>query len=397
MARAGAAPVQLRIVKTNHYEIHTDLGGELLKDVSARLDAMYDEYARRLSDFPIPKQPKLWQVYLFSRQSDYDKLTRMKNTSGIFCADEKNPYLASFLGQQGREYMYQALQHQGFHQFAHYVLSPKLPTWLVEGVGELYADAIWTGSHFIIGEIYPSRIWLLNEQFKQRRLVSFETMFAMDQTTWTGLIKGDDANMYYNQAWGMVYFLTQGGKKPEEQTSEYLKEVHAGADPAATWTKLFPTSAQLESQFVDWATNVRPTPGGTLVERQEVIADMFLWADDHHLPFKSFTEFRGFVVASGLQFTYRLGGLKWKTDRPDVYFRNLNNEIWSEQQLYFETRPNAFADIVCVADPQVTLRTRYYHLLGGWEHELLFDIDPKRKAPLDLGGLHSGNGLKTLH
>lgn len=101
----------LREIKTRHYEMHTDLPDGIARDFAERLDAMYDEYARRLSDFPPPKSVKNLPVYLFQKQEDYVAFTKSPNTGGVFKPGPQT-FLASFLEGQGLEEMRHTLQHE---------------------------------------------------------------------------------------------------------------------------------------------------------------------------------------------------------------------------------------------------------------------------------------------
>jgi hypothetical protein len=392
-----AAP-NLRVIRTRHYEMHTDLPDELVKDFAGRMDVMYDEYARRLSEFKPPADAQSLPVYLFAKHADYIAFTHSDHTAGVFWPGE-NSYLASFLEGQGREQMRHTLQHEAFHQFAHFVVSPKIPTWLNEGIAELYNDAIWTGSRYIIAEIYPRRVRRINEDLRNHSFVHFEKMISMDHKTWNESLgaKDETATTYYNQAWAMVYFLTQSG--PNAQTKQlmaYLTQLHNGADPAGAWKQFFPDTQQLENQFANWVTRVNPTPGGTLIERQEVLGDFYVFARQYR-KFNAMPEFRNFVTQSSMAITYKSGGVIWKTDRGDAYFRNLSNEIWPDSQLYFEARKDSEPDLVCIPDGKTQMRTRFYARNGTIEHELLFDVDPRRSGSnVQPGGLHKGSGLQGL-
>ncbi len=396
--QALAAPA-LRTIRTRHYEMHTDLPEDLVRDFAGRMDAMYDEYARRLSDFKPPTDAQSLPVYLFRSHDDYVAFTHTEHTGGVFVSNGERSFLASFLEGQGREGMGHTLQHEAFHQFAFYVVSPNLPTWLNEGIAELYNDAIWTGSRYIIGEVYPRRVRRINEDIKNHSFVRFEKMLSMDHNTWNQSLSAKDetATTYYNQAWAMVYFLTQSNSAQPKQMTAYLKQLHDGGDPNASWKTFFPDTEKLQNQFANWVTSVHPTPGGTLIERQEVLGDFYVAAKQYR-NFKSLPDFRNFVTASGMWITYKVGGVKWKTDRGDVYFRNLNNDIWQDNQLFFEDRAGSEPDIVCIPDGKTTMRTRFYGSGKSMEHELLFDVDPhKSGSNVQMGGLHKGSGLQGLH
>jgi hypothetical protein len=55
--------------------MHTDLPDDLVKDFAGRMDAMYDEYARRLSEFKPPTDAQSLSGYLFSKHADYIAFT----------------------------------------------------------------------------------------------------------------------------------------------------------------------------------------------------------------------------------------------------------------------------------------------------------------------------------
>src|SRR5262249_8328650 len=72
---APARGDDLRTLDSVHYSIHTDLDTNLAQDLARRLDAMYDEYARRLADFSGGSSAGALEVYLFRHQADYSTFT----------------------------------------------------------------------------------------------------------------------------------------------------------------------------------------------------------------------------------------------------------------------------------------------------------------------------------
>src|SRR5690349_13493505 len=122
----AAARADLRVMHTAHYRVHTDLEYALAEDLGKRLDAMYDEYARRLSNFDTPHSGSKFDVYLFAKRKDYLKFVgpRLANTWGV-TVNEIN-VVASFLEEQGRDNLRSTLKHEAFHQFAHLVINKEL-------------------------------------------------------------------------------------------------------------------------------------------------------------------------------------------------------------------------------------------------------------------------------
>src|SRR5690349_18215243 len=124
-AAAPAARGDMRVLDSRHYHIHTDLERSFAEDLARRLDAMYDEYVRRLSDFH-PDERQRFEVYIFKNRSDYRTFTedRLPNTGGMFIPSKRA--LCAFLEGQGRDALRRTLQHEAFHQFAFFAISPNL-------------------------------------------------------------------------------------------------------------------------------------------------------------------------------------------------------------------------------------------------------------------------------
>ncbi|HEX5243674.1 MAG TPA: hypothetical protein VFW23_10475, partial [Tepidisphaeraceae bacterium] len=78
-----AAP--MLAMSTSHYHIHTDLDRPLAMDLGRRMDAMFDEYARRFAPLNLQHQQPL-EVYLFASRSDYLQFVGAEyfNTGGLF-------------------------------------------------------------------------------------------------------------------------------------------------------------------------------------------------------------------------------------------------------------------------------------------------------------------------
>src|SRR5688572_33000688 len=93
----------LRTLRSAHYLIHTDLETSFAEELARRLDAMYDDYSRRLAGFGTIDSNQKFEVYLFVNRADYMRLTqnRYPNTGGIFMSSRN--LLAAYLEGQGRD------------------------------------------------------------------------------------------------------------------------------------------------------------------------------------------------------------------------------------------------------------------------------------------------------
>jgi hypothetical protein len=368
--RQDAPDTRLTRYQTRHYSLNTDVEPELARDLATRLDAMYDEYARRLNAFGEPQESKRYDVYVFKRRIDYMKFIddRVPNSGGVFIPSRD--VLAAYLEGQGRDAMRRTLQHEAFHQFAHSVISPNLPPWINEGMAQLFEEGIWTGEKFIVEQVPPRRLRQLQADLSNDRLIGFEDFVTMDHPTWARVMRDRDRGAtQYNQAWAMIHFLvyarnTQGEPAYRQLFFEVLKSISSGMDSNDAFRKHFGTNFQgFQKRFVQYAKQLDPSTESTYVENVEVLADMMLeLRDDERVTFSSFADFRKHIERGGYQLHYTKGQLRWSSNA-DVrtYFRDLAGRDLPGSQLNF--LPNSRAplpDLISRPSGDLEYRARFY-------------------------------------
>src|SRR5262245_52158933 len=207
---------ELRVLQSRHYVIHTDLERGLAEDLARRMDAMFEDYSRRLADFDPDRRTK-FEVYLFQKRADYLTFTKNKvpNTGGVFMPARNT--LAAFLEGQGRDALRRTLQHEAFHQFAYSAIDTNLPPWINEGLATVFEEGIFMGRSFSLGQVPPRRVRQLQADLKidaktrKSRMIPFRDMMKMSLDDWavalseegmrgTGQYRGATQ---YNQAWAM--------------------------------------------------------------------------------------------------------------------------------------------------------------------------------------------------
>src|SRR5687767_14617241 len=110
-AIARAQQDRPRTFETRHYRVWTDVELDLAKDLCARLDAMYEEYARRFASIaPGNATNEKFDVRIFARRDDYVRFTqdRLPNSAGMFMPRRR--LLAAFLEGSGRDGLRATLQ-----------------------------------------------------------------------------------------------------------------------------------------------------------------------------------------------------------------------------------------------------------------------------------------------
>ncbi|HXE53290.1 MAG TPA: DUF1570 domain-containing protein [Tepidisphaeraceae bacterium] len=383
LASSATAQPELRELNTRHYHIHTDLDDALARDLGTRMDAMYDEYAQRLSIFKPKAHTAPLEVYLFRRESEYTRFTNghMRNSGGVFLAGYN--LLAAFLEGQGRDQLRRTLQHEAFHQFAHNVISPRLPVWLNEGLAQFFEEGLWNGDGFKLGEVPPRRIRQLQADIKADRLIEFRKLLTMTSEQWSRRLVAsrEDGNTQYNQSWAMVHFLVRAQDSRGEflyrsYLVDMLRNLNEGKDGTGAFRLAFGTNIQgFQDRFVEYAQSLRPTPEATMIENQSVLADMLIDFDHKGKRFGSMESFRTYAIRGRYQMRYSSGSLQWDTG-PNIgrYFCDLSGRTLGSSDLYFSIRSGAaLPDMVCRYG-QIAFRTRFYDSpQGGVEHELIIE------------------------
>ncbi len=261
-----SAAQNLRILNTTHYRIHTDLDRSLAEDLGRRMDAMYEEYSRRLAVFDTNHSGDRFDVYLFYKHNDYLKFTgfRLSNTGGMTIPEIN--IVTAFLETQGRDQLREVLQHEAFHQFAASVIHRDLPPWLNEGLAVMFEEGIWTGRNFLLGQIPPRRIRQLQDDIASNKLIDFPTMMKMSLKDWNTAMNQDHLRgaTQYTQAWAMCEFLVYAAEQqgPQRGQPKYrarfldlLQRIHGGTDPMEAFKLAFSPNIdgfQKHVRAMDW-------------------------------------------------------------------------------------------------------------------------------------------------
>ncbi len=254
-----------RILSTSHYRIHTDLDPSLAMDLSLRMDAMYDEYARRFAPVFDLRRAAPTDVYLFRSRSDYIAFvgSDFANTGGLFIPSQNS--LAAFLEGQGRDALRRTLQHEAFHQFAQRALGPNLPPWLNEGLAQVFEESLWTGDRFLLYQVPPRRVRQVQAELLAQRWIDLRDLIQLSPQEWARSIACDSstARSRYNQSWALVQFLAhesdENGHPYLPRFLTVLQAIHDGRNATAAFFRNFPDLDSVQMQFNSFARTLKPT------------------------------------------------------------------------------------------------------------------------------------------
>lgn len=377
---AAATPVfaapHLGRVKTKYYMIHSDLDDELIADLGLRMDAMYAEYSRRMSDFDLRADQKPLDVYLFNTKKDYLDFTGplYVNTGGVFIAGKNQ--LAAYLEGQ-RDTLRRTLQHEAFHQFAYKAIGMNMPIWLNEGMAQLFEEAIWTGDGFLMNQVPPRRIRQLQSDVRNDKLLPLRKLMTLSPEKWAANLSADSAlgSTQYNQAWAMIHYMAYGenGRNGAKLVS-LLKALGKGQDADEAFHDHFGNLDLFKAAFENHALALEPTAEAALIDRHEVLADLMGQLHDRGKEFATVAEFRKMVEVMRYRLRYTRGQVTW-TAEPASYFRDSAGVAFGSDQLFFQPRKGAPLPDLVFHHPnsKIGLRARFFKEGEKMQHEVLVE------------------------
>ena len=191
---------------TPYYIISTDADMDVVRELAVRVTAVAEVYYERTKSFAGVIRTR-FPLYVYTNAADYHEAGGPEGSAGCYSHRGRSGRLMA-IAQPGREkFLWHVLQHEGFHQFAHMVITEHLPIWVNEGMAEYFGIGIWTGDGLVTGVVPPDRLKTIQRLIQDKSLLSFEQMLSMSREQWNAAIGGDSAWRNYIQAWSMVQFL----------------------------------------------------------------------------------------------------------------------------------------------------------------------------------------------
>jgi hypothetical protein len=154
-----------------------------------------------------------------------------------------------------------------------------------------------------------------------------------------------------------------------------MKRLHNGEDSGPAFHQSFPDVQAFQNSFDYWAQGMKATPEATMLERQDILGDMYVALAPTGREAHDMAAFRNKITGGGYTLQYTRGNVKWTTaDNPQIYFSDLDGRLYPPADLYFQSVPKSPApDIVCLAAPQFELRTHFYRGQDKIEHETIIE------------------------
>ncbi len=248
-AQSVARLADLTTLESRAYKIHTNLTAEEAREFGRHMDLIYREYSRRFAVLHGNDRGKQ-NLYLLRTRADYVSTMGefgfdASATGGVFFWGVRGSGLATWVEGLSRDQVFDTLQHEGFHQFAHSKMGRELPLWVNEGLAEYFGAAIVVKDKVRLGIVDEDRVQAIRAAIENRQAIGFEELLTTDSQQWqrnmnTGSVKG---HLQYYQSWSIVHFLIHGdGGRYQKAFSNCLVLISRGRDHDIAFRESFGTS-----------------------------------------------------------------------------------------------------------------------------------------------------------
>ena len=262
-AGADRPKAALRTYQTRYYVIHTDLELDTVREAAARLTAMAEEYHRRTRGFAGVIRKRLG-FYLFSNKADYHAAGGPVGSAGVYTGKA----LMAMAPKKYGDNVWRIVQHEGFHQFAHTVISRRLPVWVDEGLAEYFGHGIWTGDGFVTGVIPPGRLKRVKTMISSGQVMPFMDILMMKRKTWNSHLEMRN----YDQAWSMVQFLVHAEEgKYRKALGAFISDIAAHRPWKQAFVNRFGRNVtDFQKRYSEWWLSLSKAPTADLYDKAVV-------------------------------------------------------------------------------------------------------------------------------
>ncbi len=351
---------------TRYYQIYTDLPRDDVREAAIRMTKMAEEYHDRTAGFSGSINQRL-PFYLFRSANDYYAAGGIPGSAGVFTGSK----LMAIAGEHVGAGTWHIIQHEGFHQFAAYVIRGNLPAWVNEGLAEYFGESIFTGDGFVTGVVPPERLSRLKDEMKGGRLKSIKDLMLLSHAQWNG----EMSLANYDQAWSLVYFLAHGdGGKYQPAFVAFMKDIARGVPYAKAWLDRFGPADPLEARWKAYFTQLPPDTSADLIAqaRVAVLTSFLARATAQKQRFESFTAFHEAAKSGGL----KISDADWL---PQTLLEDTLRRLDPEAQWSLGADPQRSPEVVCASSDGVDFTGRFT-LSGDQVKRVWVEIDDLGKT-----------------
>ena len=203
------------IIETRHYKIYTTLLEPLmLKQIPAFAEAAWRQYQAQL---PVSVENQNgFTLYLFNDRSQWDQFTKEYTGSQwpVYSKIKKGAYFlngACVAYNIGRSRTFSVIGHEGWHQFGDRYLKYRLPSWLDEGIAQLFETSDYENGQFVFRPVKNySKLGALKLVMREKKMIPLRNLISLNPgeiVLWQEPDMGVMA--FYAQAYALVRFLRE--------------------------------------------------------------------------------------------------------------------------------------------------------------------------------------------
>ncbi len=237
--------------ETRYYVIHTDLQSDDAREAGIRMTKMAEEYYARTRDFSGAIRKRM-PFFLYKNADDFYATGAPKTSAGYFNGEE-----LVALDQDMGPRTWHTVQHEGFHQFAHFMIGGRRPVWVNEGLAEYFGEALFTGDGFVSGAIPQWRLTRIRQTLAAGKFKPLSDMMQLSLEEWNSNL----AVVNYDQGWSMVQFLAHGdNEKYQRAFGTFMVQLGKNKPWQDAWREGFGETQGFEQKWRDYWKNLPDNP-----------------------------------------------------------------------------------------------------------------------------------------
>jgi hypothetical protein len=187
------------------------------------------------------------RIYAFRSKDEYAPYRLNRNAFGHYLHSQRCDYIV--LEDIKPEHYEAAL-----HEYTHYVAKQaglNLPTWLNEGLADLYSSMEPSGEKTVVGRPLPGRMMILTGT----PLLDLQMLFAVTPDS-SYYKEGKELPIFYAQSWALTHMLVLD-KQYSHGFPGFLQAVSSGVPSSEAFSRIYgKTLAQVESDLKQYGSHI---------------------------------------------------------------------------------------------------------------------------------------------
>lgn len=242
-------------VRSGHFRVISDGDQESVYAIAREFEQMRGVFAAGAQNMRLDSGTPMLVVAprdltSMGRISSWDDPPKMSSIAGYFHHGWEKTFAVVRLDQD-RPGLYQPVYHEYIHSLLHRNFR-WLPTWLDEGMAELYGTSEFKPTSALVG--VPSlRKYLITDQ----NVIPLKTLFKVNPSS-PYYFHGGDTQLFYAESWALTHFLTFGpGMEEGKRLSQFYNLLQTGMDQEKAFEQVFGPISDVQEALSKYARKGR--------------------------------------------------------------------------------------------------------------------------------------------